>query len=74
MAVLNAIERKSGLGIYNMGTDYGYSVLDIVNAFIKVNGIDVPYTIKSRRAGDIATTISIQLRLKLNLDGKHNTC
>ena len=32
-----------------------HSVLDMVNAFIKVNGVDVPYSIKSRRAGDIAT-------------------
>ncbi|HCK23945.1 MAG TPA: UDP-glucose 4-epimerase GalE [Bacteroides graminisolvens] len=55
VAALKAIERKCGLGIYNMGTGHGYSVLDMVNAFIKVNGVDVPYSIKPRRAGDIAT-------------------
>ena len=55
VAALKAIERKCGLGIYNMGTGHGYSVLDMVNAFIKVNGVDVPYVIKPRRAGDIAT-------------------
>ncbi len=41
--------------IYNVGTGHGYSVLDMVKAFIKVNGVDVPYSIKPRRAGDIAT-------------------
>ena len=41
--------------IYNIGTGNGYSVLDMVNAFVKVNGVPVPYSIKPRRAGDIAT-------------------
>jgi UDP-glucose 4-epimerase len=41
--------------IYNIGTGKGYSVLDMVKAFIRVNGVDVPYSIKPRRAGDIAT-------------------
>ncbi len=41
--------------VYNVGTGHGYSVLDMVKAFIRVNGVDVPYSIKPRRAGDIAT-------------------
>ena len=41
--------------IYNIGTGNGYSVLDMVKAFIRVNGVDVPYSIKPRRAGNIAT-------------------
>ncbi len=41
--------------IYNVGTGNGYSVLDMVNAFVRVNGVDIPYSIKPRRAGDIAT-------------------
>ena len=41
--------------IYNIGTGHGYSVLDMVNAFSRVNHIDLPYSIKPRRAGDIAT-------------------
>ncbi len=44
----------TGVNIYNLGTGIGYSVLDIVNAFKKVNNIDVPYSIKPRREGDIA--------------------
>ena len=43
VAALKAIENKCGVGIYNMGTGYGYSVLDMVNAFVKVNGVEVPY-------------------------------
>lgn len=43
-----------GTEIVNLGTGVGYSVLDIVKAFIKVNGVDIPYAIKPRRAGDIA--------------------
>lgn len=43
-----------GTEIFNLGTGTGYSVLDIVKAFIKVNNIDIPYEIKPRRAGDIA--------------------
>jgi UDP-glucose 4-epimerase len=47
-------EKHKGTEIFNLGTGTGYSVLDIVNAFIKVNKIDIPYEIKPRRAGDIA--------------------
>ncbi len=43
-----------GVEIINLGTGTGYSVLDIVKAFEKVNNITIPYVIKPRRAGDIA--------------------
>ena len=43
-----------GVEIINLGTGTGYSVLDIVKAFEKVNNIKIPYVIKPRRAGDIA--------------------
>ena len=55
VAALQAIERKAGLAIYNIGTGNGYSVLEVVRTFSRVNGIDIPYTIMPRRAGDIAT-------------------
>ena len=44
---------KTGCEIFNLGTGTGYSVLDIVNAFEKANGIKIPYVIDGRRAGDI---------------------
>ena len=55
VAALQAIEQRKGLAIYNLGTGHGYSVLDVVHAFEKVNGLHVPYAIKPRRPGDIAT-------------------
>jgi UDP-glucose 4-epimerase len=55
VAALQAITRKQGLAIYNIGTGHGYSVLDVVNTFVRVNKVDVPYSIMPRRAGDIAT-------------------
>lgn len=55
VAALKAIDKKCGLAIYNLGTGHGYSVLDVVKAFEKVNGVKVPYSIKPRRPGDIAT-------------------
>ncbi len=45
---------KLGIKIYNLGTGTGYSVLDIVNTFNKVNGNLVKYKIASRRPGDLA--------------------
>jgi len=44
----------TGTEIVNLGTGHGYSVLDIVHTFEKVNGIKVPYKIVDRRPGDIA--------------------
>ena len=54
-ALEKMIENENfGLGIYNLGTGVGYSVLDIVNTFNKVNGDIVKYEIVERRPGDIA--------------------
>ncbi|MGN1164484.1 MAG: UDP-glucose 4-epimerase GalE [Candidatus Ornithospirochaeta sp.] len=55
---LKAIENKCGVAIYNLGTGTGYSVLDVVKAFENANGVKIPYEIKPRRAGDIATCYS----------------
>ena len=48
------ILNSKGVDEYNLGTGNGYSVLDLVNAFMKVNGVDVKYKIVDRRPGDIA--------------------
>ena len=55
---LKAIEEKCGLEIFNLGTGEGYSVLDVVKAFEEASGVKIPYVIKERRAGDIATCYS----------------
>lgn len=52
---LKKIEEKAGVKIYNLGTGKGYSVLDVVKAYEKACGKPIPYEIKERRPGDIAT-------------------
>lgn len=67
VAAIKAIDKKCGLEIYNLGTGHGYSVLDVVNAFEKVNGLKVPYVIKPRRPGDIATCYCDPAKAKAEL-------
>ena len=70
VCALEAIKKQCGLAVYNLGTGQGYSVLDVVNAFIKVNGVDVPYSIKPRRPGDIATCYSNPAKAERELGWK----
>lgn len=67
VAALKAIQKKCGLAIYNLGTGHGYSVLDVVKAFEKANGLKVPYSIKPRRPGDIATCYCNPAKAKAEL-------
>lgn len=50
---IEKIDKETGIDYYNLGTGNGFSVLELVHAFIKVNEVDVPYEIKERRPGDI---------------------
>lgn len=52
---LEKFKEEKTVRIYNLGTGNGYSVLQVVNAFSKACGKELPYEIKPRRAGDIAT-------------------
>jgi UDP-glucose 4-epimerase len=45
---------EAGVHIFNLGTGNGYSVLELVKSFERVNDIKIPYVIKERRPGDIA--------------------
>lgn len=54
LKALDKIRKEPGVQIYNLGTGNGYSVLDIVNTFQRVNNIEVKYRIADRRPGDIA--------------------
>jgi len=69
---LKAVEKlnkeKKGLYIYNLGTGVGYSVLDLVNTFEKVNNIKIKYKIAPRRNGDIATCYSDPFKAKRELN------
>ena len=58
MKALEKIKEKAGLKVYNLGTGNGYSVLDVIHAFEKACGHTIPYQIKPRREGDIATCYS----------------
>ena len=58
---VKAIERfakKDGVFICNLGTGHGYSVLDVIHAFENACGKELPYVIRERRPGDIATCYS----------------
>jgi UDP-glucose 4-epimerase len=55
---LKKLAPGSGLNIYNLGTGVGYSVLDIVKNFEEATGVKIPYVIRDRRPGDIATCYS----------------
>lgn len=57
-AVNNILDGKKGVQIFNLGTGKGYSVLDIVKAFSKAYGKELPYKIVPRRPGDLAVCFS----------------
>ena len=54
LKAIEKIRKQKGAEAYNLGTGNGYSVLDLVKAFEKANGVEVKYKIVERRAGDIA--------------------
>lgn len=54
LCALKRTEKATGIEYYNIGTGNGYSVLDIVKAFGKAWGSEIPYKIVDRRAGDVA--------------------
>ena len=58
VAAIKAARAHTGCPAYNLGTGKGYSVLDIINAFEKVNKVKVPYVITGRRPGDAAACYS----------------
>lgn len=54
VCAIKKLEDKEGVSIYNLGTGHGYSVLDVIHAYEKACGKELPYVIDPRRAGDIA--------------------
>ena len=58
LKAVNKLKEGTGIYKYNLGTGIGYSVLDIIRNFEKVNGIKVNYKIAPRRAGDVAACYS----------------
>lgn len=54
VAALNYAEKHKGAESFNLGTGKGYSVLEMIETFQRVNKVNVPFEIAPRRAGDIA--------------------
>ena len=53
-AAIRYVTAHRGCEVFNLGTGKGYSVLDMVRAFGRVNGTEIPYVVTDRRPGDIA--------------------
>lgn len=64
---LKKLMEGPAVNIYNLGTGHGYSVLDMIKAFSKAVGKDIPYVIKERRPGDIATCYADPAKAKNEL-------
>jgi UDP-glucose 4-epimerase len=64
---IEKLEQNPGLFICNLGTGVGYSVLDLVKNFETASGVKVPYRIRERRPGDIATCYSDVAKAKKEL-------
>lgn len=67
-----AVEKvtEPGVYIYNLGTGHGYSVLEVIKAYEKATGQEIPYSIQARRPGDIATSYANAERAERDLDWK----
>lgn len=59
LAALKSVREKKGAIPYNLGTGNGYSVLEIISTFERVNNIKIPYVIGDRRPGDAAECYSV---------------
>jgi len=53
VAAIDYVNQNTGCEVFNLGTGTGYSVLDMVNTFRAVNGVELPYEIAPRRPGDV---------------------
>ena len=55
LKAIDYISQNKGIDAYNLGTGVGYSVLELIKAFEKVNGVFIKYQIDGRRSGDVAS-------------------
>ena len=61
------LQTTTGFHVYNIGTGIGYSVLDVVEAFKRAIGKEIPYKIVDRRAGDVAVYLACPDKAKAEL-------
>ncbi|NLY17746.1 MAG: UDP-glucose 4-epimerase GalE [Clostridiaceae bacterium] len=64
---LEKLQTNPGVVTYNLGTGKGYSVLDMVKAFSKVVGREIPYKIVERRPGDVAICYADPAKAKIEM-------
>jgi UDP-glucose 4-epimerase len=67
LKALEKVMASNGVEAYNLGTGTGYSVLEIVTAFEKASGVQIPYQIVDRRPGDIAVCYADATKAKNEL-------
>lgn len=67
LRALEKIMSSSGIDAYNLGTGNGYSVLEMVNAFEKASGRNIPYKIMARRPGDIGVCYADPTKARVDL-------
>lgn len=67
---LEILKKNSGLVTYNLGTGTGYSVLQLIETFKKVSGVNIPYKIVGRRAGDVAVCYADSSKANRELNWK----
>lgn len=67
LAAISKLRTDTGVMAVNLGTGNGYSVLDIINTFERVNGVRVPYVVAARRPGDAAESYANPAKAKAEL-------
>jgi UDP-glucose 4-epimerase len=70
LRALDRLRDDPGVVTYNLGTGHGYSVLDVVKAFERASGREIPYRITDRRPGDVATSYADPSKAERKLDWK----
>ena len=72
LKALDKIRKEDGVKVYNLGTGNGFSVLDLVTNFEKVNNIKIKYEITDRRPGDVAECYADAKKAEEELNWKAN--
>lgn len=70
LCALEALQDRTGVHVWNLGTGHGYSVLEMVRAFEAVSGKKIPFQIVQRRSGDIAVCYSDPTKAEKELGWK----
>ena len=65
---LNRLLHTTGVEVFNLGTGKGLSVLELVNTFMDINHVDIPYTFGSRRSGDVTSCYADATKARIELD------